>query len=1069
MKSDQNSKVIKNLLVISIFFTLILSNISILNRNIVESNNFDNSVNNLEGKELRTSTASGGGYIMDPDASYNWFEISSTGTKLNGISESDNNYEIIPLPWNFTFYDQEFEQIYVSSNGWLSFSGNDVSDSYCSGIPELNDENEDMVALFYTDLNLDDTNQGGGDVYYQSFNSPNRLIIEYRDVYHDDTADKVGTFEVIFYESGTIKFQYYLEDLDFSYKIGLDHGDLTNYNYFDEWSSSDVPISSKAIEFTFDQMEPIDYSINAAIGNEYSWIVTDLDNEKMNMMFGTEWEGTLDLPNNPKLGEKMKIEISTITDNSTHWDIHYNTWDWTNRLENFSGMCDGNDHILFKQDPLTYNQKHNLTNIIPFIMPVPAILYLKYANLSDNYWNVHDGGDFISYQYTISKMINGSEIEFDIDTNYDKQEGYLESYKIEWENLTGSGYGRIFKLETVTTDHLTNFSLGIDVGDQNSWILTKLDQEKLNYSFGENWTEIFGLFSDPKRGEKIKMNINSITTNLTHWDMSYNLWNWTSRFEDFSVTPDGNDKLIYRLDPFNYSVKITDSDNLFPFIFPCPVKQYIDFSIYSEIYGSTYYSTYENTTKISFYDYIGGDVDIKGKAIYNSLGILEKYDFIWENGSSNEEKVILSLKSFTAQYGELSKTEIAPTEQYQWVTGEINNTIMETYFGNNWETDLGLPENPSEFNKIKAEITSISENTTDYDINYDLWNWAPLRDDYAATPITADTLTYKKDPFNYTISHDFKNTFPLFLLSPTDIFLECCLLNQTSYMGTADNPFYNISKITFYQDLYNGELEVTASYTSKGILKHLSIDLAIQKSDTTKVYTALELSHYYYGEKPAYVGINEEEEYIYDITVEDVKENLMFPPDYEGPEQVKLGIEFIGGNDPDYNDTLIMTTRTFKESGEWDKGTIGGLYICDESLSIAFDYMGMTSSIATFIISSNMNWEILAEYFESINDPSIKFSIINNGFNLTQIYGDSTISNYVRYNSDGLLDIMGYSVNGTIIYKVELIDNISETEEENDVSDNEKDSVDLEIPGYNLYFIMGSILIFSILYQRKRK
>ena len=164
-----------------------------------------------------------------------------------------------------------------------------------------------------------------------------------------------------------------------------------------------------------------------------------------------------------------------------------------------------------------------------------------------------------------------------------------------------------------------------------------------------------------------------------------------------------------------------------------------------------------------------------------------------------------------------------------------------------------------------------------------------------------------------------------------------------------------------------------------------------------------------------------------------------------------------------------MTTRTFEESGEWDKGTIGGLYICDESLSIAFDYMGMTSSIATFIISSNMNWEILAEYFESINDPSIKFSIINNGFNLTQIYGDSTISNYVRYNSDGLLDIMGYSVNGTIIYKVELIDNISETEEENDVSDNEKDSVDLEIPGYNLYFIMGSILIFSILYQRKRK
>ena len=84
-----------------------------------------------------------------------------------------------------------------------------------------------------------------GDVYYQFFGTaPNRyLVIEYHQVAEVDYYDP-QTMEAIFYENGDIHFQYksIIIDSTWSYPnavVGLDHGDLINYNvYTNNWSQT---------------------------------------------------------------------------------------------------------------------------------------------------------------------------------------------------------------------------------------------------------------------------------------------------------------------------------------------------------------------------------------------------------------------------------------------------------------------------------------------------------------------------------------------------------------------------------------------------------------------------------------------------------------------------------------------------------------------------------------------------------------------------------------------------------------------------------------------------------------
>ncbi|MFW9902608.1 MAG: hypothetical protein ACFFDY_15175, partial [Candidatus Thorarchaeota archaeon] len=363
---------------------------------------------------------------MNDNASYSWIEISSSGILMN-ISNANNDYETISFDgegWNFTFYETEYNKIFVSTNGWMSFTNLRDTHLRASSIPNLNDENKDCVALLCTGLNPNFE----GKIYYEFRSVPNNhLVIEYNNIFSEDN-NFVGNFEVIFNESGEIKFQYqdihYLSEYDAI--VGLDHGDLTNYNSYSLINKNNLPFESKALEFNFDKMDEINYTLGIEVNEEYSWIVAEIDNILMDEIFGSNWEELYGIFPDPAKLSKFKINITSILENSTHWEINYSTWNWTNKNNNFNLTNDGNDLITFLKDPLNYTSPHNLTHIFPFFIPTPIFHYLNRSNLSESYSRISSydsGGEHVRLGDTImsSTIINGSTIEFGRNAYYNKK------------------------------------------------------------------------------------------------------------------------------------------------------------------------------------------------------------------------------------------------------------------------------------------------------------------------------------------------------------------------------------------------------------------------------------------------------------------------------------------------------------------------------------------------------------------------------------------------------------------------------------------------------------------------
>ena len=375
---------------------------------------------------LRTSSSNGGGYIMNYNAFYSWIEISTSGTLMN-ISNENDDYDAISFNgegWNFTYYGAQYNTVYVSTNGWMSFTDLGDTQSMCEPIPDLSDENIDCVALLCSDLNP----IFGGEIYYEfrGLAPNNYLVIEYHNIYSNDN-NYIGSFEIIFNQSGMIKFQYqninYLSQYDAI--VGLDHGDLTNYNFYSGINKNNLPYISKAIEFTFNEISEINYSLNVAINDEYTWIVAEIDNLIMNKIFGSNWESIYGIFPDPEKFTKFKTKITAIIENSTHWNITYSIWNWTNKENNFNSTPDGNDLLTFRKEPLNYTSPHNLTHIFPFFIPNPIFHYLNRSKLTESYSRIssfESAGDYVELGDTImsSTIIDGHNIQFGRNAHYNK-------------------------------------------------------------------------------------------------------------------------------------------------------------------------------------------------------------------------------------------------------------------------------------------------------------------------------------------------------------------------------------------------------------------------------------------------------------------------------------------------------------------------------------------------------------------------------------------------------------------------------------------------------------------------
>ena len=194
------------------------------------------------------------GYSLRPN--YNWIEIDpyfeGNGTiliDLNDDGENQDDVTFINLPFDFKFYGQDYQQISISTNGWLKPGLTNQSSFRNWRLPGPGGPSP-MIAAFWDDLQ---TSSGRICVQYDSDN--NWYIIEWSSIQNGFDGSE-ETFQIIIYD------QEYYPTLTGDNMIKIQYKEFNNVNsgHYDTYNQWHGNYASVGIENSFSN-----------IGLEYSW------------------------------------------------------------------------------------------------------------------------------------------------------------------------------------------------------------------------------------------------------------------------------------------------------------------------------------------------------------------------------------------------------------------------------------------------------------------------------------------------------------------------------------------------------------------------------------------------------------------------------------------------------------------------------------------------------------------------------------------------------------------------------------------------------------------------------
>ncbi|MBC8175601.1 MAG: hypothetical protein H8E82_08115, partial [Candidatus Marinimicrobia bacterium] len=156
------------------------------------------------------------GYSFAPV--YNWIEIDPSyggeGTSFNMVdygygSPQSQQSAHLNLPFTFRFYRIGYEEITISTNGWIAFGYSELESFRNYPIPGPGGPSP-MVAVFWDDLKT----SGGGNVYAYIDSAQEYVIIEWSDM-RTYTSNSLESFQIILYNNpvppfgdNEIKIQY---------------------------------------------------------------------------------------------------------------------------------------------------------------------------------------------------------------------------------------------------------------------------------------------------------------------------------------------------------------------------------------------------------------------------------------------------------------------------------------------------------------------------------------------------------------------------------------------------------------------------------------------------------------------------------------------------------------------------------------------------------------------------------------------------------------------------------------------------------------------------------------------
>ncbi len=215
---------------------------------------------------------------------YNWYELDpEQGGEGEVIEMVDDDSQTIPLPFDFTYYNTNFDSITICSNGWISFETTWMTNFRNWNIPAALGPNA-QVCAYWDDLigePLEPNLHKDMRICYDYFEEENLFIIEWNECYNrfDDTS--VEKFEIILFDpeeytttdgNGIIQFNYHTinnPDANNNYStVGMENMGQTGgllYTYANIYpASASILENNLAIKFTTDQPDNY-YLIDAEI------------------------------------------------------------------------------------------------------------------------------------------------------------------------------------------------------------------------------------------------------------------------------------------------------------------------------------------------------------------------------------------------------------------------------------------------------------------------------------------------------------------------------------------------------------------------------------------------------------------------------------------------------------------------------------------------------------------------------------------------------------------------------------------------------------------------------------
>lgn len=197
------------------------------------------------------------GYEACPE--YEWIDIEGIGTLLDleatseDVAITDVN---IPAEFNFVFYGMDYDLITVSTSGWISPGGSDVT-SFTNWIIPGPMGPSPLIAAFWDDLYTQEDSEIL--VHYNEFE--HYYIIEWLRMYNEND-NELETFEVIIYDAehyptvtgdSEIKIQYQIYN---NVNIGIYDWSASNHGQYCTIGLEDAS-STYGLQYTYNNEYPV--------------------------------------------------------------------------------------------------------------------------------------------------------------------------------------------------------------------------------------------------------------------------------------------------------------------------------------------------------------------------------------------------------------------------------------------------------------------------------------------------------------------------------------------------------------------------------------------------------------------------------------------------------------------------------------------------------------------------------------------------------------------------------------------------------------------------------------------